>query len=86
MIVLGILAIPYYSYGGSTGLCGISQKGVIPAQAVSSGYGAYDDTVDRSVIIGSDIYAIAHRTVKLRSSAIDGGTERGGNHPSCSAV
>lgn len=74
---LGILAIPYYSYGGSTGLyssglrvftvneSGISQRGVIPAQAVSSGYGAYDDTVDRSVIIGENIYAIAHRTVTV---------------------
>jgi len=74
---LEILAIPYYSYGSSPGLyssglrvfnvneSGISQRGVIPAQPISSGYGAYDDTVDRSVIIGTDIYAIAHRTVTV---------------------
>jgi uncharacterized secreted protein with C-terminal beta-propeller domain len=76
---LGILAIPYYSYGGTSGLyssglrvftingSGITPRGagLIPSQAVSSGYGSYDDTVDRSVIIGTDIYAIAHRTVTV---------------------
>jgi hypothetical protein len=78
---LGILAIPYYSYGSSPGLyssglrvfnvneSGISQRGVIPAQAISSGYGSYDDTVDRSVIIGTDIYAIAHRSVTVAGTA-----------------
>lgn len=74
---LGILAIPYFSYGSesefyTSGLKvfnvtanGLSQRGVIQAPAVSSGYGSYADTVDRSVIIGTDIYAIAHRSVTV---------------------
>jgi uncharacterized secreted protein with C-terminal beta-propeller domain len=74
---LGILAIPYYSYGSAAALyssglrvfsvndSGISLKGTVQAPAVSSGYGTYADTVDRSVIIGTDIYAIAHRTVTV---------------------
>lgn len=50
---------------------GIALKGMIPAQAVSNpnyvyyGYGSYADTVDRSVIIGTDIYAIAQRTLTV---------------------
>ncbi|MFA7406078.1 MAG: beta-propeller domain-containing protein, partial [Pelobacteraceae bacterium] len=78
---LGILAIPYYSYGSTPGVYssglrvftisegGISLRGMIPARAVSSGYGSYADTVDRSVIIGTDIYAIAHRTVTVAGTA-----------------
>jgi uncharacterized secreted protein with C-terminal beta-propeller domain len=80
---LGILAIPYYSYsyGISAGLyssglrvfnvseSGISLRGTVQAPAVSSGYGTYPDTVDRAVIIGTDIYAIAHRTVTVAGTA-----------------
>jgi uncharacterized secreted protein with C-terminal beta-propeller domain len=79
---LGILAIPYYKYGStadrySSGLRvftvtgnGISERGMITAQAVSYGYGTYNDTVDRSIIIGTDIYAIAHRTVTIAGSEL----------------
>ena len=79
---LGILAIPYYSYGSavdsySSGLSvfnvaagGLSLRGIIPSQAVSSGYGTYADTVDRAVIINTDIYAIAHRSVTVAGSAL----------------
>ncbi|MFZ4858501.1 MAG: beta-propeller domain-containing protein [Desulfuromonadaceae bacterium] len=78
---LGILAIPYYSYVTSTGSynsglkvfnineSSISLRGEIPAKTLSSGYGSYQDTVDRSVIIGTDIYAIAHRTVTVAGTA-----------------
>jgi len=80
---LGILAIPYYSYnyGIAAGLyssglrvfnvseSGISLRGTVQAPAVSSGYGTYADTVDRSVIIGTDIYSIAHRTVTVAGTA-----------------
>ena len=77
---LGILAIPYYSYGStsvpySSGLSvfdvtatGLTQRGVIQAQTVNSGYGSYLDTVDRAVIIGTDIYAIAHRSLTAASA------------------
>lgn len=79
---LGILAIPYYSYGNSSAFyssglrvfnineSSISLRGEIAAKAVSSGYGTYQDTVDRSVIIGTDIYAIAHRTVTVAGTAL----------------
>ena len=78
---LGILAIPYYSYGSTTtpyssglrvfdiGDKAIKQRGVIPAQAVSSGYGSYADTVDRSLVIGTDIFAIARRSVTVAGAA-----------------
>ena len=74
---LGLLTIPYYSYdftpaGYRSGLWvfsvnanGINERGTIPAQAVSSGYGPYADTVDRAVIIGTDIYSLAHRSVTV---------------------
>ena len=79
----GLLAIPYYSYytnaaSGtySSGLwifdvnaAGISKRGEIQAKAVSNGYGLYADTVDRSLIIDSNIYAIAHRTVTVADIA-----------------
>jgi len=76
----GILAIPYYSYGDASGLyssglevfdvgeTGLSKRGNIQAPAVSSGY-SYADTVDRALIIGTDIYAIAHRSVTIAGSA-----------------
>ena len=78
---LGILAIPYYSYGSTTtsyssglrvfdiGEKAITQRGVIPAQAVTSGYGSYADTVDRSLVIGTDIFAIARRSVTVAGAA-----------------
>ncbi len=78
---LGILTIPYYSYGSaktsySSGLRvfdigekAISQRGVIPAQSVTSGYGSYADTVDRSLVIGTDIFAIARRSVTVAGAA-----------------
>ena len=73
---LGLLTIPYHSYdltpaGYSSGLrvfkvdAGtIALRGTIPAQAVSTGY-TYADTVDRAVIIGTDIYSLAHRSVTV---------------------
>jgi uncharacterized secreted protein with C-terminal beta-propeller domain len=72
---LGLLTVPYFSYyydagSYSSGLnvftigpASISLKGIIPAQTITTGYGAYLDTVDRSVIIGGTIYSIAHRSV-----------------------
>lgn len=77
---LGILAIPFYSYRGASGLYssgvtvfdvsarGLSKRGVIQAPALSSGYGSYADTVDRTLIIGTDVYAIAHRSVTIAES------------------
>ena len=74
---LGLLTIPYHSYdftpaGYSSGLRvfnvdagGIALRGTIPTQAVSTGYGPYADTVDRAVIIGTDIYSLAHRSVTV---------------------
>lgn len=74
---LGLLTIPYHSYdftpaGYSSGLrvfkvdaSAIALRGTIPAQAVSTGYGPYADTVDRAVIIGTDIYSLAHRSVTV---------------------
>ncbi len=78
---LGILAIPYYSYGTSAGLyssglrvfnvnqSSISLRGEISAKVLSNGYGSYEDTIDRSVIIGTDIYAVAHRTLTVAGTA-----------------
>jgi len=72
---LGLLTIPYYSYGTTTasynsglnvftiGPSSITLKGVISAPTVTSGYGNYEDTVDRSVIIGTTIFSLAHRSV-----------------------
>jgi uncharacterized secreted protein with C-terminal beta-propeller domain len=71
---LGILTVPYYAFGStgaySSGLnvfnigpASISLRGIIHAGMLTSGYGTYEDTVDRSVIIGSSIYAVAHRSV-----------------------
>lgn len=72
---LGLLAIPYYAYGTGTysyssglsvftiGSSSISLKGEIPAAGLTAGYGSYPDTVDRSVIIGNAVFAIAHRSV-----------------------
>lgn len=67
----GILAIPYQSYSYpdySSGLrvfavdnAGITQRGLVQAKT-SNGY---SDFVDRSVIIGNSIYAIAHRSVTV---------------------
>jgi uncharacterized secreted protein with C-terminal beta-propeller domain len=76
---LGLLAIPYYSYdtaavssGYSSGLrvfkvaaSSLVNLGTIPARVVTSGFGNYNDTVDRSVIIDNYIYAIAHRSVTM---------------------
>ncbi len=72
---LGILTIPYYAFTPATGAyssglnvfnigpASISLRGIIHAAALTTGYGTYEDTVDRSVIIGSSIYAVAHRSV-----------------------
>jgi uncharacterized secreted protein with C-terminal beta-propeller domain len=72
---LGILAIPYFTYGTSgitygSGLnvftidpTSISLRGIISAPTITSGYGSYNDTIDRSVIINSAIYALSHRSV-----------------------
>ena len=74
---LGLLTIPYHSYdftpaGYNAGLrvfnvgAGtIALHGTIPVLAVSTGYGPYADTVDRAVIIGTDIYSLAHRSVTV---------------------
>jgi hypothetical protein len=73
---LGILAIPHYSYGNagsySSGLIvfaindsSISLRGEVPAKSFTNGYGSYADTVDRAVIIGTDVYSIAHRSVTV---------------------
>ena len=74
---LGLLTIPYFGYdtttaGYSSGLrvfsvdaSTILLRGTIPAQAVSTGFGPYADTVDRAVIIDRDIYALAHRSVTV---------------------
>jgi uncharacterized secreted protein with C-terminal beta-propeller domain len=76
---LGLLTIPYYSYDGISGLSAyrsglrvfkvtensLVDRGTIPAQVATNGYGSYADTVDRAVIIDNYIYAIAHRSVTL---------------------
>ncbi len=75
---LGLLTIPYYSYGAtfdaySSGLSvfnidpagGITLRGLVSAPTVTTFYGGYNDTVDRSVIIGNDIYAVAYRSVTV---------------------
>ena len=79
---LGILSLPFSNFSGfpgvySTGLkvfavneSGISLRGAIQAPSVSSGFVTYADTVDRSVIIGTDIYAIARRTVTVAGTAL----------------
>ncbi len=41
----------------------ITKRGVISAPTVTTNYGSYLDTVDRSVIIGSTIFSVAHRSV-----------------------
>jgi hypothetical protein len=78
---LGILTIPYYAYGTTLntyssglnvfdiGAASISLRGKIPAKTITTGYGNYLDTVDRSVIIGSTIYSAAHRSVTAVDSA-----------------
>jgi uncharacterized secreted protein with C-terminal beta-propeller domain len=84
---LGILTIPYYTYGAtpdsySSGLNvfnidpvggSIVLRGIINAPTVTAGSGSYNytyiDTVDRSVIIGANIYAMAHRSVTAAGSA-----------------
>ncbi len=82
---LGLLAIPYYSYSYpsvtgsysySSGLRvfsvtdgGITERGTIAAQAVPTSYGSYLDTVDRAVIIGTDIYSVARNSVTVAGSA-----------------
>lgn len=77
---LGLLTIPYYSYGTagsySSGLrvfavtdTGFTDRGAIPAQAISTDFGSYLDTVDRAVIIGNDIYSIAHDSVTVAGAA-----------------
>ncbi|MFZ3207302.1 MAG: beta-propeller domain-containing protein [Geobacteraceae bacterium] len=79
---LELLAIPYYDYSGATvpytsalrvfevNDNGIVKRGDIQAEPVSTGYGAYEDTVDRAVIIGTDIYAVAHRSVTVAGAAL----------------
>jgi uncharacterized secreted protein with C-terminal beta-propeller domain len=72
---LGILTIPYYAFVPVTGAyssglnvfdigpSSIGLRGIIHASTLTTGYGTYEDTVDRSVIIGNSIYAVAHRSV-----------------------
>ena len=75
----GILTIPYYAYAATSSYAsglnvftiasnGISLKGTIPAPSITTGYGPYQDTVDRSVIIGNSIFSIAHRSVTAAGS------------------
>lgn len=82
---LSLLAIPYFSYDSTStnswsyrsglslftvdtdGIIAIS--GSIQTKALESTYSSYSDTVDRSVVIGSDIYAIAHRSVSIADAA-----------------
>ena len=77
---LGLLAIPYYDYSNAAVYSsalrlfdvnpeGIVDRGIIPAEPVSSGYGTYADTIDRAVIIGTDIYSIAHRSVTVADAS-----------------
>ncbi len=79
---LGLLTIPYFDYSsGSTGYSSglrvfevnpgsIIQRGYISAGTVSTGYGTYPDTVDRAVIIGTDIYSVAHRSVTIAGAEL----------------
>ncbi len=46
----------------------INLRGMISAPTITSGYGSYKDTVDRSVIIGADIFSIAHRSITVAGS------------------
>lgn len=75
---LSLLAIPYSGYGDgqsnySSGLrlltvntsSGLVDRGTIPVKSIDTTYGTYADTVDRSVIIGNNIYAIASETVSV---------------------
>jgi uncharacterized secreted protein with C-terminal beta-propeller domain len=73
---LGLLTIPYYAYSASVGAYssglrvfsvsanGIAQRGLIPSQPAITD-GSYSDSVDRAIIIGTDIYSLAHRTVTV---------------------
>lgn len=73
----GILAIPNYTYhtGTNTASSGlnvftvdaasISLRGTISAKTITTAYGSYADIVDRSVIIGDNIYSVAHRSVTV---------------------
>ena len=47
------------------GTTGLTKRGEIPAGVITTGYGSYADTVDRAVIIGTDIYALAHRSITV---------------------
>jgi len=79
---LGLLTIPYYDYSGAPAAytsalrvfevdgSKIVQRGIIPAETVSTGYGSYADTIDRAVIIGTNIYAVAHRSVTVAGTAL----------------
>ncbi|HXE97703.1 MAG TPA: beta-propeller domain-containing protein [Dongiaceae bacterium] len=79
---LGLLAIPYFAFGPAPGAytsglrvfevngSGFAQRGTIAAEPVSTGYGAYADTFDRAVIIGTDIYAVAHRSFTVAGTAL----------------
>jgi hypothetical protein len=78
---LGLLTIPYYDYSSAPAYTselkvfgvnnsGITQRGTIAVAPVVTGYGSYADTVDRAVIIGTDIYAIAHRSVVVAGAAL----------------
>jgi hypothetical protein len=78
---LNLLAIPFYDYGTSpattlSGLAlftvsgsGITSMGGIPAGTVTTSYGSYNDSVDRSVVIGADIYSIAQRNLTVAGGA-----------------
>ena len=72
---LGILTIPYYAYGSgldayrsgldvfTVGTSSLARRGTIMSPVITGGYGTYLDTVDRAVIIGNTIFAMAHRSV-----------------------
>lgn len=78
---LGLLTIPYYDYSSAQAYTsalkvfevnnsGITHRGDIAAPTVVTGYGTYADTVDRAVIIGTDIYAIAHRSMVVAGAPL----------------
>lgn len=75
---LSLLAIPYYSDGigpsYQSGLklfkvdsTGIRDHGFVEAPSITTGYGTYADTIDRAVVIGTDVYGVAHRSVTVAS-------------------
>jgi uncharacterized secreted protein with C-terminal beta-propeller domain len=76
---LSLLALPFSGdFSGTTsgsGLrlfsidaaTGISDRGFIPAKKVATSSGTYQDSIDRAVIIGTDIYSIGQSSLSVNA-------------------